>query len=154
MELQAVLEALKALDGPLLIQTDSSYVIGVFTGWLADWKSKNKLHKKENTDLILAIDRLLQGRQVRFEKVPAHSGHLLNEQADALANAAADAFAPPDQQPASERASRNGRPAQPPGFAAKFAGTCGNCATRYPPGVQITRNNAGKWVHAGGCPLT
>jgi hypothetical protein len=150
MQLQAVREALETLDGPLLIQTDSNYVIGVFTGWLADWKSKNKLDKKENTDLILAIDRLLQGREVRFEKVPAHSGHALNEKADLLANAAPDTFVSSGSQTAVK--ARNGRPALPRAFAAKYAGTCANCATRFSLGAHIMMSSSGQYVHAGGCP--
>jgi ribonuclease HI len=151
MELQAVLEALKALDGPLLIQTDSKYVRDTFTEWLAIWKAKGILHKKENTDLILEIDRLRQGRGVKWEWVRGHAGHPLNEKADALATAAASAFAP-EEPAAPERSTHNRRPSQPRGFAAKYGGTCASCATRYPPGVQITKNSAGKWVHAGGCP--
>lgn len=95
MELRAVLELLKATpaDANLLVQSDSAYVIGVFTQWLEGWRRNGfrSAAKKpvENRDLIEEIDALLQGRCVTWEKVPGHAGHRLNERADALANAAA-----------------------------------------------------------------
>lgn len=94
MELRAVLELLKATpaDVDLTVQSDSAYVIGVFTLWLENWRRNGfrTSAKKpvDNKDLIEAIDELLTGRQVSWEKVPGHAGHPLNEQADALANAA------------------------------------------------------------------
>src|SRR5947199_325037 len=48
MELQAVLEALTALDGPLEVRSDSTYVVNCFRdrwweGWLArGWVNKQK----------------------------------------------------------------------------------------------------------------
>jgi ribonuclease HI len=95
MELRAVLELLKATDSDesLVIQTDSAYVVGIFTQWLDGWR-RNGMRTAarrpvENTDLIKAIDRELQERIVTFEKVPGHAGHVLNEKADALAQSAA-----------------------------------------------------------------
>lgn len=77
----------------LLVQSDSAYVIGVFTEWLDNWRNngfRNAARKPvENRDLIEEIDSLLQGRRVSWEKVPGHAGHRLNERADTLANAAA-----------------------------------------------------------------
>src|SRR6266511_6348971 len=78
MELRAVLELLRALDKsePVVIQTDSAYVIGVFTRWLEGWRRKGMRTSRnapvENRDLIEAIAHELDGRQVRFEKVPGH----------------------------------------------------------------------------------
>ena len=95
MELRAVLELLLAVDpsGPLIVQTDSAYVIGVFTEWLERWRARGMRTTSnkpvENVDLIEQIDRTLQGRDVTFEKVPAHSTHVLNNCADALAHGAA-----------------------------------------------------------------
>jgi ribonuclease HI len=149
MELQAVLEALKALDGPLLLQTDSKYVRDTFTVWLALWKQKGILHKKENTDLILEIDRLRQERGVKWEWVRGHDGHPLNEKADSLAKAAASTFGA--AKGASTGRPTNNRPSRPRGFPAAYAGTCGNCAVRYPPGTLIVKNSSGRYVHAGGC---
>jgi len=95
MELRAVLELLLAVDsgGPLIVQTDSAYVIGVFTEWLSRWRARGMRTASnrpvENVDLIEQIDRALQGRDVTFEKVPGHSTHVLNNRADALAHGAA-----------------------------------------------------------------
>lgn len=95
MELRAVLELLLAVDprAPLIIQTDSAYVIGVFTEWLSGWRTRGMRTASnkpvENVDLIEWIDRELQGRNVVFEKVPGHSTHTLNNRADALAHGAA-----------------------------------------------------------------
>jgi hypothetical protein len=141
MELQAVLEALKALDGPLLIQTDSKYVRNIFTEWLALWKRKGILHKKENTDLILEIDGKMQGRDVKWEWVRGHNGHPLNEQADMLATSAAQRIRSPASRTISSpsganRIPRKRQPPKPRAFPAKFAGTCGDCATRFAPGVK------------------
>ncbi len=96
MELRAVLELLQATepDEPLLIQTDSVYVLNIFTKWLEGWKRRGMrtANRKpvENQDLIRAIDRALTGREIEWEKVPAHAGHPLNEEADHLARSAAE----------------------------------------------------------------
>jgi ribonuclease HI len=95
MELRAVLELLKAVPSQddLLVQSDSAYVIGVFTQWLPNWREngfRTAARKPvDNQDLIEEIDQHLGGRVVEWEKVPGHAGHLLNERADALANSAA-----------------------------------------------------------------
>jgi ribonuclease HI len=91
MELRAVLELLRAVDRsePVVIQTDSAYVVGIFTQWLDAWRRKGMRTSRnapvENRDLIEAIAQELDGRQVRFEKVPGHAGHRLNELANAKA---------------------------------------------------------------------
>ena len=82
---------------PIVIQTDSAYVVGIFTEWLQGWR-KNGMRtasKKpvENADLIDEIAAELISREVRFEKVPGHAGHVLNEQADKLARTAAESSA-------------------------------------------------------------
>ena len=95
MELRAVLELLLAIDPskPLIVQTDSAYVIGVFTEWLSRWRARGMRTASnkpvENIDLIEQIDRALRDRDVAFEKVPGHSTHELNNRADALAHGAA-----------------------------------------------------------------
>lgn len=95
MELRAVRELLQAIDPQdvLIVQTDSAYVVGVFTKWLPLWRSKGMRNAKgksvENLDLVSVIADLLIDRHVSFQKVPAHTGHPLNEAADSLALAAA-----------------------------------------------------------------
>ncbi len=93
IELRSALELLRSIpSGPLLVQSDSANVIRVFTRWLENWRTNgyrnNSKKPMENRDLIEDIDALLRGRNVAWEKVPAHAGHQLNERANALANAA------------------------------------------------------------------
>lgn len=97
MELRAVFEALSATPagGPLLIETDSVYVINALTVWLAGWMRNGwrtaAKQPVKNKDAILAVERLLRGRDVRWRHVKGHAGHLLNEVCDLRAGAAAAA---------------------------------------------------------------
>ena len=112
-ELMAVLDLLRqsrGLDRPLHVVCDSQYAINVCTTWLPGWKARSwrKADKKPilNLDLIQALDAELHHRRVTFEWVRGHAGHPLNERADALARAAAEAF------------QRGARPDTGPGLAA------------------------------------
>ena len=72
-----------------MIQSDSIYVIKTFTEWLPVWR-KNGMRRsggKEvaHCELIENIDGLLNGRDICWEKVKGHSGHMLNDMADSLA---------------------------------------------------------------------
>lgn len=95
-ELMAVLDLLQQtahLDDELHIFCDSTYVINTITKWMAGWKrrgwKKGDGKPVANLDLIQALDAAMQGRDVHFEWVKGHAGHVLNEEADRLANAAA-----------------------------------------------------------------
>ncbi len=97
MELQAIGEAVRAFPGrPLLIQSDSLYSIKCLTEWLPGWIKrgwKNSARQDvANQDLIKYIERLLDGRDVEFEHVRGHRGHVLNEIADVKCGAAAAAL--------------------------------------------------------------
>lgn len=90
MELTAVLELLRSVpEGPLLIQSDSTYVINVFTRWLPGWRKRNMRTARgkpvENRELIEQIAASLAGRNIEWKWVRGHSGHALNETADRLA---------------------------------------------------------------------
>jgi ribonuclease HI len=95
MELRAVFEALTATPRttPLTIETDSQYVIGVFTEWLDTWKRNGwrTAGRKPvaNRAAIEEVDGLLAGRDVQWRHVKGHSGHLLNEVVDKHARDAA-----------------------------------------------------------------
>jgi ribonuclease HI len=98
-ELMAVLDLLQQtahLDDELHVFCDSTYVINAITKWMAGWKRKGwkKGDGKPvmNVELMKALDAAMQGRRVRFEWVKGHAGHVLNEAADKLANAAAAAY--------------------------------------------------------------
>lgn len=98
MELRAVYEALRAAPGdiPLLIQTDSSYVIQVFTEWAEKWQSsgwvtaaKKPVANRQAIEMILVE---LAARDIEWRHVRGHSGHTHNELADDLARSAATAI--------------------------------------------------------------
>ena len=96
MELQAAIEALRALKEPcqVTLTTDSVYVKNGITSWLPGWKAKNwrTAAKKpvKNEDLWRALDEQNQRHEVRWERVKGHTGHRENEIADQLANRGID----------------------------------------------------------------
>ena len=98
-ELTAVLDLLQqtaSAGEDLLIYCDSTYAINSITKWMPGWKRKGwrKGDGKpvQNVEIMKALDAAMQGRQVRFEWVKGHAGHVLNEAADLRANAASVAF--------------------------------------------------------------
>ncbi|NLT26338.1 MAG: ribonuclease HI [Microbacteriaceae bacterium] len=119
-ELMAVADLLEQtadLDASLRVLCDSQYVINSVTKWMPGWKRKGwkKSDGKpvQNRELLERIDAALAGRDVRFEWVRGHSGHDLNEQADARARGAAESYAAgrePDAGPGLS-AARGGRAA-------------------------------------------
>ncbi len=96
MELQAAIEALKALSRPCSVDltTDSVYVRNGITTWMDNWKKKGwrtaARKPVKNVDLWQALDTESQRHQVRWHWVKGHSGHAENERADQLANRGID----------------------------------------------------------------
>ena len=94
MELQAVLEALRALPGDLTIVSDSTYVIHCFRDrwwvrWQANgWKNSQRQPVK-NVDIWEPLIALVQERQPKWRWVKGHSGDKMNDLVDALAVEAA-----------------------------------------------------------------
>ena len=96
MELTAAIRALEALHRPCTVDlyTDSQYVRGGITQWLAGWKrngwrtSGRKAVK--NQDLWEELDAAAARHEVRWHWVKGHSGHPENDRVDALANEAID----------------------------------------------------------------
>jgi len=93
MELQAVLEALRAVPGDVTIVSDSTYVVNCFRDrWWVKWKANGwKNSKKEpvaNTDLWMPLVELVQERRPAFRWVKGHSGDPINDLVDRLAVAA------------------------------------------------------------------
>ena len=93
MEIMAVLQALRSLDGPLLIVSDSTYVINCFRDkWWVRWQANGwKNAKKEpvaNVDLWKPLIELVLERSPRFRWVKGHSGDPMNDLVDAMAVAA------------------------------------------------------------------
>jgi ribonuclease HI len=86
MELRSVIEAIKALyrpDRPLLIISDSQYVVKGITTWITDWIKKDWKDVK-NVEVWKELYSLTQGRDISFKWVPGHSGNAGNEEADRL----------------------------------------------------------------------
>ena len=94
MELQAAIEALRALKEPCEVEffTDSEYVKNGVTTWLATWKTNGWRTKSKkpvkNADLWRALDAATARHKVRWNWLKGHSGHDSNERCDLLANEA------------------------------------------------------------------
>jgi ribonuclease HI len=96
MEVRAVLEALRALEGPLVVASDSAYVVNCFKQhWYVGWQRRNWRNSQgapvANQDLwepliAMALD---PSRLVQFRKVLGHSGDPMNDLVDRLAVEAA-----------------------------------------------------------------
>src|SRR5690606_3466336 len=92
MELQAVIEALRALRRRCVvtIHTDSTYVMKGMSEWLVNWKRRGwrTADKKpvKNADLWQELDALAQQHELHWKWVKGHAGDPGNERADALAN--------------------------------------------------------------------
>jgi ribonuclease HI len=97
MELTAVLRAVEALEGPIEVHSDSTYVVKCFNdrwyeGWLRrDWTTSQR-KPVANRDLWEPlIERYLaRKRQISFQWVKGHAGNTMNELADSLAVAEVD----------------------------------------------------------------
>lgn len=98
MELQAVIEALKALKRPVSarVHTDSQYVQKGIREWLPNWKRRNWRTASgaavKNVDLWIALDELAAPHRIDWLWVKGHAGHPGNERADMLANRGIDMF--------------------------------------------------------------
>jgi len=95
MELTGPIEGLRALTGrrAVAIHSDSAYVVNCFRDkWYLRWRANGwrNAQKKpvENRDLWEGLLELVEQHDVTWHKVAGHSGHPLNDRADALARAA------------------------------------------------------------------
>lgn len=101
MELTAAISALKLLpvqnEIPVIVYSDSKYVIDGITNWINKWKQQNwvlsgKKNQKnqvevKNMDLWQQLDKLnRRHKNLTWTWVKGHSGVYGNEMADALAN--------------------------------------------------------------------
>ncbi|MEO0497615.1 MAG: ribonuclease HI [Pseudomonadota bacterium] len=91
MELMAAIEALNAIKRPsdVTLWTDSTYVKGGITGWIAGWKRNGwrTSAKKpvKNEDLWRLLDEAVQRHRIEWRWVKGHAGQAENERADELA---------------------------------------------------------------------
>lgn len=94
MEIRAALEAVTALDGPLVVVSDSTYVVNCFRDrWWAGWLKRDWLNSQKkpvaNLDLWEPLVHAVNERgNVAFQWVKGHSGHEMNDFVDGLAVAA------------------------------------------------------------------
>jgi ribonuclease HI/uncharacterized phage-like protein YoqJ len=91
MEIQAVLEALKSIEGPVTVVADSTYVLNCFRDrWWEGWIKRGWLTSAKkpvaNRDLWEPLVELVRARgDVSWEWVKGHSGNPMNDLVDALA---------------------------------------------------------------------
>ena len=72
--------------------SDSQYLVKGITEWVRGWKARGWRRKAgpvENVELWKTLDALVGTRDIRFEWVRGHAGHVKNEYADHLAVSAA-----------------------------------------------------------------
>ena len=100
MELLAAINALESLDRPSVITvvTDSAYVKGGITEWLANWKRRGwrtaSNEPVKNDDLWRRLEAAAAPHKVTWRWIKGHAGHEENERADALARAGMAPFKP------------------------------------------------------------
>ena len=113
MELAAALDAAQSLETPLVVVSDSTYVVNCFRknwwkGWIARGWVNTKRQPVVNRDLWEPLVKIYLKGGLSFRWVRGHSGNRWNDTADRLAASAASA----------QRAAE--------GFGAPNAGVLGN----------------------------
>ena len=95
MEVQAVIEGLKRLKYPCIVEvySDSAYTVNAFdNGWIYSWRKTGwkKADGKPvfNVDLWQGLYDLTQTHKVTFHKVAGHADNELNNRCDEMARAA------------------------------------------------------------------
>ena len=98
MEINAALDAVRTLAGPLLVVSDSKYVVDCHTArWYEKWEKKGWKNASgqpvKNQDLWKPLVELfhLRGDELRFRWVRGHDGDVMNDLVDGLAVEAARA---------------------------------------------------------------
>ncbi|MCB9229751.1 MAG: ribonuclease HI [Deltaproteobacteria bacterium] len=101
MEMQAVLEGLRLAKGqsaPVVILTDSSYLINGMTRWVHGWVRNNWITSAGqpvlNQDLWKQLTETAQKMDLRYIHVRGHAGIAGNERADTIASSFAEGVAP------------------------------------------------------------
>lgn len=94
MELFGAIMALELTRGPVLVRSDSQYVVKGISIWIKGWKARGWRtgmrggrggEPVKNIDLWQRLDGLRARRVARFEWVKGHAGNQWNERADELA---------------------------------------------------------------------
>jgi ribonuclease HI len=106
MELTAAIMALEALTRACAVDmhTDSQYLRGGVTGWIAGWKRngwKTADRKPvKNVDLWQRLEAAAARHDVEWHWVRGHAGDVMNERADELARRGMKPFLPGRRRPA------------------------------------------------------
>ncbi len=91
MEVRAAYEAILALPGPLVVVSDSTYVVNCFkNSWWTGWRARGWVNSAKkpvaNRDLWEPLIDLVEARdEISFRWVKGHSGHPMNDLVDRLA---------------------------------------------------------------------
>ena len=91
MEVRAAYEAIVALPGPLVVVSDSTYVVNCFkNSWWTGWRARGWVNSAKkpvaNRDLWEPLIDLVEARgEIAFRWVKGHSGHPMNDLVDRLA---------------------------------------------------------------------
>ncbi len=91
MELSGAIHALEAAQGddPVIVNTDSSYVINGITKWVFGWQKNNWKTKEKgdvmNKDLWQKLVHATQGKNIEWQYVGGHVGIPGNERCDEIA---------------------------------------------------------------------
>ncbi len=99
MEIRAALEAVRTLTGPLMVVSDSTYVVNCFRdGWWKGWLARGWVNSAKkpvaNRDLWEPLITAVRDREeVTFRWVKGHSGDEMNDLVDRLAVEAGRAVA-------------------------------------------------------------
>ena len=103
MELSAAINALMrvnedGLEGAIVLQSDSKYVIAGITSWVSNWQKNGwkTANKKdvENRDLWEVLHFAASGLSIDWKYVRGHAGYAGNERCDEIATAFADKQSP------------------------------------------------------------
>ena len=86
MELKGVIEGLKALKEPCIVEviSDSSYVVKGINEWLGGWIARD-FKKVKNPDLWIEYIEVSKPHKIKATWVRGHNGHDENEKCDLLA---------------------------------------------------------------------
>jgi ribonuclease HI len=101
MEIRAALEAVRALDGPLVVVSDSTYVVNCFRdAWWRAWLTRGWVNSGKkpvvNRDLWEPLVVAVRDRaNISFQWVKGHSGDPMNDLVDRLAVEAMRTIADP-----------------------------------------------------------
>ena len=87
----AGLEAIKKMEVPVIVYSDSQYIVNaVEKGWLKTWIKTDFKGGKKNADLWRRYHALAKNFSIKFVWVKGHADNPHNNQCDLLATSAAD----------------------------------------------------------------